>query len=69
MSDSNYRPKGDLSGDPKMIPDKGSKTAVTDGYGANLDPTATNREGPISGSTMSDGMQEGGLSKNKRKGG
>lgn len=67
MSEYNYRPTGKIEGDPKKIPDVGSKTGVTDSYGANLDPDATNREGSITSDTMSDGMIEGGLSKNKRK--
>ena len=66
MKDSNYRPTGNIEGDPKAIPDKGHRTNVTDDYGADLEG-GRNREGSIAGSTGSDGMQEGGLSKNKRR--
>jgi len=69
MSDQNYRPSrnGDLvEGDTKSMPNRGTKTGVDDSYGADLDQLSTNGMGGISESTGSDGMQEGGLSKNKR---
>jgi hypothetical protein len=66
MSEQNYRPSGDLQGDTKAMPERGSATGVDDSYGASLDGEATNGLGGISGSTKSDGMQEGGYSKNKR---
>jgi len=66
MSEQNYHPSGVIQGDTSKIPDKGSKTGVTDGYGADLGVSAMNKKGGIGGSTGSDGMQQGGLSKNKR---
>lgn len=69
MSEQNYRPdrNGDLvEGDAKRMPDKGTGTGVDDSYGADLGQSSTNGMGDISGSTGSDGMQEGGYSKNKR---
>lgn len=69
MSEQNYRPSrnGDLvEGDTKSMPDRGTGTGVDDSYGASLDGGATNGMGGISGNTGSDGMQEGGLVKNKR---
>jgi len=71
MSNTNHRPSrnGDLvEGDTKAIPNRGTKTGVQDSgtYGANIDETALNGKGGISGCTGSDGMVEGGLSKNKR---
>jgi len=65
MSDTNNRPTGDIRGDDKAIPDMGARTGVTDDYGANLEQ-GFNAEGNIKSSTGSDGMQEGGYSKNKR---
>lgn len=64
MSEYNYRPKGDISGDPKKIPDAGKRTGVTDTYGGNIEKG--HNSSPISGSTKSDGMIEGGLKKNQR---
>jgi len=72
MSNTNHRPSrnGDLvEGDSKSMPDRGTKTGMQDSsgnYGADLSGNALNGKGGISGSTGSDGMQEGGLSKNKR---
>lgn len=55
-----------MQGDSKAMPDRGTGTGVEDSYGASLDGSAINSKGSITGSTKSDGMQEGGLSKNKR---
>lgn len=63
-SEKNYRPTDAMQGDTKKIPDKGSETGVTDSYGADLGVSAFNKKGSIDAG--SDGMQEGGLSKNKR---
>lgn len=59
MKDSNYIPTGELQGDTKGMPDRGTKTGMNgDTYGASLDPDATNSMGGISGSTGSDAMGE-----------
>lgn len=50
----NYRPTGDLQGDTKPLPDRGTRTGVTDTYGASLDQDSTNRLRGISGGTRSD---------------
>lgn len=49
-------PTGELMGDSKPMPDRGSSTGVTDTYGADLSPTATNGMGRITGATRSDPM-------------
>lgn len=51
-----YRPTGELQGDTKPMPDKGTSTGVDDKYGANLGHSATNRIGSMNG-TGSDGME------------
>ncbi len=55
MSDTNNRPVkgGELRGDDKALPDRGSRTGVTDTYGADLSPGAQNKLGGIAGSTKS----------------
>jgi len=57
MSGEQYIPNGELQGDSKPIPDRGSETGVTDTYGADLSPDAKNRLGGIRGATQSDGME------------
>ena len=52
-----YHPSGELQGDSSGMPNKGTSTGVTDTYGADIGPSATNREGGIAGSTKSDGME------------
>jgi hypothetical protein len=52
--DSCYIPSGELQGDSKEMPDRGTSTGVSDTYGADLGQSATNREGSIAGSTKSD---------------
>lgn len=55
MSDTNYKPSGDLQGDTKAMPDRGTKTGMNgDTYGANCSPDATNRHGGMGGATKSD---------------
>lgn len=49
MSEANYRPSGELQGDSKPLPNRGTGTGVTDTYGADLSPTARNRKGRIKG--------------------
>ena len=52
-----YRPNGKLQGDTSAMPSKGTGTAVTDTYGADIGVDSTNRQGSIGGSTKSDGME------------
>lgn len=58
MSDTNFRPTGNLEGDSKAMPDRGTSVGVTDTYGADLSPTAQNRKGKITGATGSDPADE-----------
>lgn len=54
MKDSGmYRPNGDVQGDSKAMPNRGTSTGVTDTYGADLSQGATNGKGSIKGSTGS----------------
>lgn len=62
MSESNYRPTGQLQGDSKPMPDRGTGTgfgsnAQTMGAGTGQDDT--NSQGGISGSTCSDPAEQG----------
>lgn len=50
-----YTPRGELSGDDKAIPSRGTDTGVTDTYGADLGGDSTNRIGSIRESSKSDG--------------
>lgn len=53
-----YRPNGKLQGDTSAMPSKGTGTAVTDTYGADLGQDSCNCiDENISGSTKSDGME------------
>lgn len=53
-----YRPNGKLQGDTSAMPSKGTGTAVTDTYGADLGQDACNCiEENISSATRSDGMK------------
>lgn len=55
MSESNYRPSGELQGDTKAMPNRGTKTGMNgDTYGADLSGDATNRIGSIKSNTKSD---------------
>lgn len=54
MKDQFYRPTGEIVGDNKPMPNRGTRTGVHDSYGADLSPDATNRQGGIRGSTKSD---------------
>jgi hypothetical protein len=56
-NDGKYTPSGELQGDTKAMPDRGTSTGVTDSYGADLSQTATNSQGSIKGDTKSDGME------------
>lgn len=57
-----YKPSGELQGDSKAIPDRGTGTGVTDSYGADLSADATNRLGSIRGMTGSDPGDQIGIS-------
>lgn len=49
MKDCNYKPTGDLQGDTKAMPDRGTTTGLNgDTYGADLSQDATNRQGSVS---------------------
>lgn len=60
MSDTNNRPTADASlrGDDRAMPDRGTRTGVTDTYGADLSGGAKNRQGGITGATKSDPVDE-----------
>ena len=62
------RPTGQLQGDDRAMPDRGTRTGFNgDTYGADTSPSAINRQGGISGATQSHSPEEkpGG---NNRKG-
>lgn len=54
MHETNYRPSGELQGDDKPMPDRGTGTNVTDTYGADISLTARNRKGRMGDCTASD---------------
>ena len=48
MGTINPRPTGQLQGDDRAMPDRGTRTGMNgDAYGADLSPSATNRQGRI----------------------
>lgn len=51
--DNSYN-DGQVKGDTKSMPDKGTSTGLTDTYGASVDQESTNTEGKITGATKSD---------------
>lgn len=51
-----YTPNGQVQGDARHIPDRGTAEGVTDTYGADLGQNATNAMGSIKGTSKSDGM-------------
>lgn len=58
MKDCNYKPNGEVQGDSKAIPDRGTSTGMNgDSYGADLSQDSTNSAGSIKGSTQSDGKE------------
>lgn len=58
MKDCNYKPNGDLQGDSKSMPERGTSTGMNgDTYGADLSQESTNRIGSIGGATKSDGKE------------
>lgn len=52
-----YRPNGNLQGDTKPMPSKGTGTGVSDTYGADLGQDACNCMENIGKATRSDGME------------
>lgn len=54
--DGEYTPSGELQGDTRSMPDRGTSSGVSDTYGADLGQDATNREGSITSTSQSDGM-------------
>ena len=53
-----YTPSGELQGDTKPMPDKGTRTGVTKTYGADLGVDSCNCiDENISNATQSDGME------------
>lgn len=60
MKDANYRPSGDLQGDTRSMPDRGTGTGMgrAESMGMSIERDATNRRGGISGSTKSDPWAE-----------
>jgi hypothetical protein len=51
-------PSGEVQGDDRELPDRGTSTGVTDTYGADLSVDATNRRGSITNATKSDPPDE-----------
>lgn len=62
MSESNYRPSGELQGDARAMPDRGNGTGMsgqpTDMGGMSINPDATNSIGSMTGDCKSDPMDE-----------
>ena len=60
MKECNYKPSGELQGDTKAMPDRGTRTGMNgDTYGAALDQGATNSRGGLGGATKSDPWSQG----------
>jgi hypothetical protein len=61
MSESNYIPSGELQGDTKSMPDRGTSTGMsgnTDLGGMSIGADSTNSMGSIKSSTKSDAIDE-----------
>lgn len=55
MDGDMYKPNGELQGDTKPMPDRGTSTGMNgDSYGADLSQDSTNRQGSIGRATQSD---------------
>jgi len=54
MKYDNMLPTGELMGDDKSLPDRSTRTGVTDTYDADLGADATNRTGSCRRDTRSD---------------
>lgn len=60
MSTDKYTPSGQLQGDTKPMPDRGTGTGLNgDTYGADISGNATNRLGGLGNATRSDAPFEG----------
>jgi len=62
MKSDMYKPSGELQGDDKAMPDRGTATGAvmnSQDLGMSTDADAINRIGSIRGSTKSDPMDEG----------
>ena len=60
MKECNYKPSGELQGDTKAMPDRGTRTGMNgDTYGASLDQGATTSHGKLGGATKSDVWDQG----------
>lgn len=58
MSECNYRPTGELQGDTKAMPDRGTTTGMNgDTYGADIGADSINRVGGIGSTSKSDGKE------------
>ena len=58
--DSNYRPTGELQGDSKPMPDRGTGTGMVGNQqigGASIERDAVNRIGRMSGATSDPAMK------------
>lgn len=51
-----YKPNGEVQGDTKAMPDRGTSTGASDTYGADISPDATNRMGGLGNAANSDPM-------------
>lgn len=61
MKSDLYKPTGDLQGDTKAMPDRGTSTGMvgnTDLGGMSVDVDSTNSMGSITGATKSDAADE-----------
>lgn len=57
MSETNYIPNGELQGDTKPMPDRGTSTGLNgDTYGADIGSDATNSTS-MGGAAKSDGKE------------
>ena len=54
----NPLPAGSIQGDDKAMPMRGSRTGLTDTYGADTTADATNSKGRITGACKSDPMDK-----------
>lgn len=61
MKDCNYKPSGELQGNTKGMPDRGTSSGMGDNAqteGMSLDPDAINRVGGIGSATGSDPAEQ-----------
>lgn len=67
MSCDNCKPTGELQGDDGTMPMRGTRTGVSDAYGADIGMDSTNSIGKISRDTKSD-PEEQRFSKDQKNG-